>query len=339
MSKLSMKNLKLKTKLTAGAVLIAILIMVITTVSSSFLIYKQNRKASDSVLNQAAIIIKDSIKTISVKLSSDSKQMATTNDMASKIKFLIEEKENEDQYAAKDYYREITVSLYGIARAGKIWRATVYDNAGDLVAFAFLDGDTATVGYPQFFPEKILHIAKMKPGKDISSDKSWTTTSSLTGVAFRYTEEIPENEQVRFSQINDDLCLTALAPSIGQTLNFDTDKLEAKLYGFVSASRKLDDKFVSSMARMSGTNVNIFNDKSLYVGTLKDYKKLDFQSVTPPKGNWKLEDQPIFFQDKKIAGEAYFQGVLPLFGNKKIYGCDINPFPTENCQTKNHGND
>jgi len=83
-----MKKMKLKNKLMVMALSMVIFVMVVSTIVISMVITTQNRTASHDLLKKSFTVISDEISEVEQKLSADSRQMATINDMSSKFNII-----------------------------------------------------------------------------------------------------------------------------------------------------------------------------------------------------------------------------------------------------------
>ncbi|MBF0121616.1 MAG: HAMP domain-containing protein [Desulfobacterales bacterium] len=316
---LSMNRMKLKNKLMFGALGIAIFIILISTTVASVIIGKQNREASNKVLIKAGNIIIDDIEALQIKLLSESRQMATINDMGTKIQFLIDEKNGADPMLTRSSYREVVRDIHNIGIAGQLWKITIYDLHSDLIAFVIIDKEKAVLGYLQRAPELAFQLGTMKI-KEKQQDAEWKSEKKYDEVDLKFKiTPVPQKEIIQIEPINNFICLVAYVPINALVFNEKTNNLQPTPIGFVKAVKKLDEKFVDRVSNLTDTKINIFTREGLSTGNLESYTKINLNPFMPVE-KWDLKNQKLVFSDVNIKQGSFYQGLLPIYYQNQPIG-------------------
>ncbi len=315
--------MKIRNKLMLSALSIIIFLMTLSVTATSVIIYRQNKKNANDVLKQAANVVRENISILADKLLRDTRQMATINNMGSKIKYLSDQKADGDFEFTKSSYIEVIESVYNIGFSSEVWRITIYDKEGDLTAFFLKNKDTVTIGYPQLGAVPILHVASLKIGAKVDSNL-WRKTDLVPGIAVQNKDKVTANQKVQFRLINNNVCLVSQVWATGLEYNEETDAMENVTVGIVTCVRKLDQSFVESTSRLTGTNINIYGKKSFSVGNLSEYKNINLDEIQIQNKAWDFENQEIQLGDINLTKDSYFQAVLPIYHNDAYIGAIVS---------------
>ena len=310
---LSMK-MRLKTKTTLGSAAFLIILMIISTVTVSIIIGRQNEDASNELLKKSFILINDSLINSQEKFLNDSRQMATINDMGATLSNLVDNKKTFLYVMLRTSYTQIAESLYNISTNANIQKAFIYNTNGDLIAFTLTGGKGTSLGFVH--DKDTVEAASMKPGEKFNYEL-WKKLDSLPGIDAKFDKKIPTREMVRFENIDNSLNLVSYVPIISQVYNSETGQDESKQYGFVTAMQAIEQPFLDRISRLAGTKINIFTKNGLSVGGLKEYDDLDLSVFGDIDGVWSLDKQKIFFDRIKINNRGYFQGILPIYSDSE----------------------
>ncbi len=163
-----MLNEKLRMKITVGASVLVLLIMGLSTIIVSFIIYSQNRETSFERLEQSITLIQDDLLNASTKLLNHTRQIANVETLASSINFLkMTDSSQELDSTGKETYKEIATALYTIARTANLSKASIYTNDGNLIAFVLMEDKQATIGYPL---RSGFDIVRLQTNENIQAD-------------------------------------------------------------------------------------------------------------------------------------------------------------------------
>ncbi len=309
-----MNSWKLKSKITLGLLAMVVLVMVVSTVMVTLVLNRQFRDASNRNLTKSINIVRQELLGMQAKLQADARQMATINTMGSKVKLLTKYKRMAGNDMTENVHREIGVDLYHIGSAGRLWQAAVYDNEGDVVAFAiFGEAGSHLVAFSQDRATGTYKKGEIAPDQAIEK-LTYTETKDLGNLPLnlKFKTPAPDQERVRFDSIGGRICLISFAPVMGDQINSETGNIEKKQFGFAMAVRSLDTPFIERMARLTEMQVNIFSQGRLNVGTLPEYGQL-IEPQSKAVTNNGLADQAVLHNDIALASGAFFQGGLPLF--------------------------
>jgi len=107
-----MKRVKFRNKLMFMGLSMVIFVSIVSTIVAFFVINNQNRDASNDLLNRSSNIIIDDLLEIREKLLSDSRQLATINNMASGIQYILENNRQFEEISMKQTYQAVVQNLY-----------------------------------------------------------------------------------------------------------------------------------------------------------------------------------------------------------------------------------
>ncbi|MGD2094256.1 MAG: PAS domain S-box protein [Phycisphaerales bacterium] len=312
----------LKSKILIGVSVIFIAVMLIITVVVSVILSKQNRKTANTLLQNTLNIVRYTISERREELLFDSYQMASSGDIGGKVKYIVESNPHFEYDTIRPTYVKITTGIYDIGITAGMWKANVYDINGDLMSFIVIEEKGSTLGH--IHNREIIEIASLKPNEKLTR-QSWHRQNSLpVGTEGRFSEAIPDKEEVHFELIGDSLCLVAYAPIMGKDYNPVTEKIEAKRIGTIVTAQKLDNAFVKKMSELSGTDINIFAADILIAGTYADYRKFDFGGFEDDERGCALATHSVTFNSVDLTDGSYFQGILPIYHDSKCVAAIVS---------------
>ena len=324
------KSLKNKILISVPAIFIAVMFVVIVVVS--VILSKQNRQAANTLLGNAFNIARYTLSEKQEKLLFDSRQMSSLEDMGGNIKYATESKPYFTYDVMRPTYINIASVMYGTSTAGNIWKASIYNLSGDLIAFTTIGENESILGC--IHNRQTIEIAHLKPNEDLTRE-SWAKQDNLpVGTEYSFGRAILDRETAHFEIIDDSLCLVAYVPVMGKVYNSATEKMEPKQVGMVVTAQKLDPDFVRKMSELTGTKTNIFACGAMVCngpccGTYADYKTFDLSGFADASIGWNLSGQPVTFSDVDIAGCSYFQGVLPIYSGSKCVAAIVSLYSKE----------
>lgn len=297
----------------------------------SVIIKKQNQKASHDILKRSLNIVIEEITEIREHFLSYSRQMATANDIGSNIRYIGESKSDVDFSIIKLAYENVSVGVYKIALNADVWKAAVYDLDGDLTTFFIAEDDDIRMGYVHLLPNVTYEVATLKRNTQLT-EKSWKSQTAFPDIKSVFGGKIPDREVVFFEVADTSLYLVSCIPIMGEVYNVKTEAIEPKQFGVIKASLKLDNAFAEKMAGLTGTHINGFTRNGLSFGSLREYKKYDLGVFAAVKGEWRMADQKILFDDTALNDQNYFQGTLPIYADAKCIAAITSLYPKDIAQ-------
>ncbi|MBW1780693.1 MAG: hypothetical protein JRL30_08120, partial [Deltaproteobacteria bacterium] len=320
---MKLKGLKLKGKLTSGSLAMVVLVMVVSAIVVAIVINRQNRETADRDLRKSINIIREDLLTKEKKLLADSQQLATIDQMGSKLDLIIGYKGNNDlAMVARNTCEEISSSIAQIGFTSNLWKIAVFEQGGQLVSFASQkDQNTYLIGNYYQAPQPHFQCATLKQGTELNRE-AWKKADGFSDpfIKTQFGKQLPGKEMIVFQQVGDFVSLVSYAPIFGKSYNKKTQKMEKKQFGLVAAVHRLGAPFLKRMSRLTDMHINLFTSKGLSMGDLKEYKTLDSKALKPPQGTWSLADQKVILNDLDLKDQGYFQGVLPLYNDSGLSG-------------------
>ncbi|MFZ5570534.1 MAG: methyl-accepting chemotaxis protein [Thermodesulfobacteriota bacterium] len=303
--------MKVKTKIVLGSLAIAFLITIATTVAAAILIARQNRTAAREQLSHSMRILRRDLTAVGEKLVADTRQMATINNMGSRIQFILEEKQTEDSSLVRDSYTETAKDLYRVALPNHIWKAAIYDRDGDLSAFAIFEGGEALLGFPENAPAPGFQAAVLRAEESEDAIK-WQRREEIVQIVSRETIDDALFNRFHFQAADGFIQLVAYVPVTAMVFDSKTEKLKPEQIGFAVAMRRLDEAFLRRVAELSRTQINLFNRDGLAAGTMQTYSRLNLAEFARHAGAVSMEAMEPVYTDIGLPEGSYFQAVLPL---------------------------
>ncbi|OGQ92160.1 MAG: hypothetical protein A2464_10900 [Deltaproteobacteria bacterium RIFOXYC2_FULL_48_10] len=331
--------MSLKKKLIFGAGGLVILIMIATLSLVSVLVTKQNKNIADKQVLSAVNVIRQDLLDKQNKLMADALQMASANQMASKIAYLNENKREPNIRLLHAQYQTIVGAIYQVGQTSDLWKMAIYDMEGDLKAFAVRGEASDILGY--------VHYASMTAAGPVKSEETPASTekdssffvASLNrgnaatrdaykpaetfpevGIAMNYGQALITSQSVDFDASGNSVNIVASVPIIGDVFNAAKGQTEAKQLGFVQTSFQFKKDFTDKMTQVTGMKTNLFSKDRFLIGTLPDYKKPDLFHIPHKESPDSLEKQEAFVNPLNLENGSYIQGALPLYNGKTFVG-------------------
>jgi len=317
------KGMKLKGKLISGSLAMVVLVMVVSAIVVSIVISGQNQRAADRELRKSLNIVREDLLEKQRKLLSDSQQIASTDQMGAKLDLITGYKGNADlMMVARNSCEEISNAIAQIGFTSDLWKIAVFDQQGRLVAFASQkDKNAYLVGNYYEAPKPTFSCATLKKGGELNRD-SWEKQDTFSDPFIRTQlgGKLPGKAKVVFQDVGNFISLVSYAPVFGKSYNKETEKMEIRQFGLVSAVKQLGPSFLERMSGLTGMDINLFTDKGLSIGDLEGYKTLSATALEEPPGEWSLGEQAPVLNDVDLQEGAYFQGILPLYRDSSLAG-------------------
>lgn len=313
-------KLSLKFKMLLGTAAISISGFVFLMIVIVYIINAQNIQTSQQFLKQAFQVIQDDLAGRQATLLDNTRQLAAIKGVDSKTTYLSAEKSKMDVVHLVDIYRQLTLQIYPVARVTDAWKVGLYDLDRDLLAFAMLTESEDVLGYVQGFPAPVVTFAALKPGETLT-DHAWQKVADFSAFGAVSRTDLPERETVRIESLGPVVGLVADAPIMGSRFSKATQAMEAYQVGVVTASQRLDNRFVNRLAHLTGVKLQLFAGNQLTSGDLPDYRQLApdvLAQLTRPDAQAGAE--PIFFNEITVQQVEYFQGILPLYHGTEYVG-------------------
>jgi uncharacterized protein YoxC len=310
-----MKRSTLRKKLIVGGLLAVVLVMLASAIVVSFVINRQNRSASFKNIENSVNIVRDELVEMQSKLLSDVHQLATGNEMGVALKFIKDFEDNQIMIVAS--LQKMANSIGQTGRMSDLWKSAIYSSEGDLYAFALQrEKGEFVLGIVPDRSKEVLSLAEVKEGS-----QEWKDSTGFEDpkIKLKYNSEIPQEAGVFFENIGQSICLVAVVPLHAQSYNASR-QAETKQVGFAIGIRRLESSFAMRAARLTSMKLNLFVGDKFCLGNLKDYKTLRIENLTEKVPDWKLENGQIILDEVDLVSEAFFQGVLPIYGLSEFVG-------------------
>ncbi len=333
-----MTKIKLKYKMLVASLAMVALVMIASGVVVFLLLGKQSRQASYSLLDKSLNIARNDLRDRRLGILAETRQMSTMNEMGSRAKFLYEYKGSDNLNLTKTTYRDTTNDLYQIMKQSELWKTALYDQDGDLRAFALRKADGSfLIGYGHFIEGEVSQVLPLGEEDDLSG-REWQEAENgyALGVSRRLTGELDDLERASFALVDGAVCLEARVPVFGNDFNSETGELESKQFGLMVAVQQIGDGFVKKISSLTDVEMNLFTERGLSAGTLQTHDSVPAEEFRAAGGTWSLESQEMIMGEALAAGEKYYQGLLPLQGPQGVIAVAAALFPVSKSAAGTH---
>lgn len=319
-------KLKLRNKMILGGFLIVVLSMSISTVCTSLIINRQNREGAVRDLRKAFAVIEDDFANRKAGLLRQVEQLGAREDVSELVNFYLESKSNPDMsIAAEAQSIDLVKALYEALMLGNLWNISVHDKSGDIVGFAFVQGDRVQAGYSFRASDRVAYkLASTKKGAPISRE-GFSFSNSVNGAVEALGGEFATKASVSFSPVGNLMCLRAHAPIMATTVTEESGKISrVKVQvGFVTSTRIIEQGILERISRLTDTQINVFVRDRFSAGTEKRYATLAPKVVKELErkgGRSRGSQSDLLVREAKVSGEDFFEAILPVQDGHVLYG-------------------
>jgi methyl-accepting chemotaxis protein len=317
-----MFEMKLRTKIMSGAVGLVILMMGLSTLTASFIIFQQNQNAANELLMKTIGIVTDDLVDLGNTLEDNALLAARRSEIVRDLSF-INESSLEDGMAsgAKMQYLDLTRSLYASSQGTGIWKSAIYRENGERVAQVVFERDRRILGFPVVGG---YETAELQTEEALQFD-SWQESATLEGFVERYPTELPRVENHRLEVVDGRVSLVATVPVMGYRYNENDERVLAQM-GIVVFVYALPQDFVDRLSRLTGTEINVFSGEAFDVGTLPGYRQVSSEGFKAPTAEHEL----VLMTDTiTVADSDYFHIRSPLYEGARYVGALAVLYRTE----------
>lgn len=314
---------KLKQKILSVILLAVAMVMVVSSLVVSYVIYNQNMAATNANIVVAVDNIKNKISEIQEDLLKKTDQMNGVFKVAENVKFIVEYKEKYDLGMTETSFLDLANALFATAAANDIHKMALYDDKGELIVFSEKkDQGPRLVGYYYINPRKAFNHTRLNDNDDLKKSK-WQTDEVIKDLEYpRERQDLSSTAVTKtLKKHKDRLSLDMTVPVMVEDYNKETEKMEPRLFGFILLSKYLEKPFVSQMAKLTGMNVNVFAGDKLAAGDLEGYTAFATDGFDKTvDASWTLHGQAPLLNTLGVGDKTYLQGILPVYSNGTFNG-------------------
>jgi len=323
------RRIGLKYKLLLGPMVMVCLVMVVSLIVVVTVLKKQSRTASYDQIQKAVHIVEEELRTRQARLLEAAKQVGGAYDLGARVKYAYEFKE---QGASKtdgtsilwhNGCKKITQELSLVAVARNIWKMAIYNPKGELLSFAARkDAGTYIVGYglDAASPDS-FYLNEQRAAQEMNSDE-WREAKAFSDlkIAVQLGGEIQKTERISLEEVENEVCLATYVPVMANCVNAKTGEIEKCQFGCIVAIQKFEREMVRRVALLTGMKINVFSKKGdLLVGDLPEYTQMEANRIQGMVGRDQGKQGSVLNEINLKEG-SYFQGILPLYGEKGLVG-------------------
>ncbi len=326
-----MRIKSLRNQLLLSAVAVSILLALAYMSAVSWVIRQQHLEQSNALLLKAARVIEDSLAERKANLLAASRQLAGQKNLGSTLWYLTQYARSDiDRETLFNTYQQIVRDTHKIGHIAKVSRIAIYNSAGKLISFSLFDHANERAGFVAGFPNPSFKIATLKEGEEFSQ-RNLRTSNSVAGIDFELGAPLPQQESVRYAEVDGLLSLESRTPIMGETFSPATGKSQIKQLGLVVMVIPLDQPFVDHLSRLTDTAINIFTPQGFSSGSVAAYRKPEWSAEQAGAGDLA---PAIKLNEIMIEGAGFYQGLIPLYTDHKLAG-SIATLHSKNAVQKN----
>lgn len=309
-----MISFKLKQKLLGVIILVVFIVMTVSSLVLSYVIFQQNVDVTHANLEKGIRIVKAKLTETREDLSRKTAQMNRLFKVNENVKFMADFKTSFDLSMTEPACMDLASALFATASANGLQKMAIYDVNGELVAFSekMPDGRRLT-GFYYVNPEKAFKFTRVPDNGDLQKS-NWESGPSVPDLACPlnrppYTET---DTKGFLGRSGGNLSLYLTVPVLMAVVNKDSDKNESRAVGHVTLSKALDQTFLEEISDLTGMLVNIFSGNTLALGQLTAYNRVE-APAPPPGDSWELEKQDPVLGTVAAGDQTFRQAVLPVY--------------------------
>lgn len=324
-----MSTIRLKYKLLFGPMIMVSLVMVVSLIVVVTVLKKQSRTASYNQIQKAVHIVQEELRARQLKLLEAARQVSGAYDLGARVKYAYEFKEQGTYKTDQTLIlwhngcKKITQELSLVAVAGNIWKMAIYNPKGELLSFAAQkDTKTYIVGYGlDAASPNTFYLNEQRTAQEMNSDE-WKEAKAFSDLkmAVQLGGEIRKTERMTLKEVENEVCLATYVPVMANCVNAKTGEIEKCQFGCIVAIQKFEREMVRRVALLTGMKINVFTKKGdLIVGDLPEYKQIEARGIQGKVGRDQGKQESVLNEIDLKEG-SYFQGILPLYGEKGLIG-------------------
>ncbi len=312
---------KLSAKITTNTLTMLILVSILSTVVVSIIIQRQNREQVRSTMDHAMETVRYTIIDQQNAMMAATARMVVQNNMGETLVFLEEYKDSSlSSGMTQESFNELIMAAFSAASSGKFYQSGVYDQQGQLLAFAARkNADGYHVGYLE---HGNLHHLFVQRGQSLDTSLLETVKATENNwMDAAYPGAMPAREQISFRNMAGFLCLKVEIPVTAETFNGETKQLEKVTVGTVVTVLRLDEAFTGLIRKLTGVLFAVFSGETFSAGEVSGYTTIDAGALgTIDPGAWQMEDARSRFSTVRLDKQGYFQTALPIFNENGYCG-------------------
>lgn len=316
-------SFKLKQKILNVIILAVAIVMVVSSLIVSYVIYRQNVNMTNANIVIAVNNIKNKILEVQDDLIIKTDQAIRIFETGENLKFIVEFKEKFDLGMTGTSFSALANATYAMCSGNDINKMAIYDVKGELAAFSKkMENGLMLVGYYYIHPKKGFDYVLLKDKEKYEGNK-WQSSEKVSELGIPVLRTDFSSNSITKSIVKTDnrLSINITVPVMVDTYNKETEKRETALFGYVVVSKFLGKKFISRMAELTGMEINIFAGDNLSIGGLEEYNTIvkdDFANRVDL--SWRLEKQTAVLSAISVGDNTYIQGMLPVYSNGRFNG-------------------
>lgn len=316
-------SLKLKQKILGVIVLVVAVVMVVSSLVISYVIYNQNIHTTHDNIMVAMNNIKTKISETQEDCIKKISQMNDIFKIGENVKFVVEHKEKFGLFLTEPTFLELANAIFATSSANDFRMLAIYDAKGELIAFSEKGKNhMRRVGFYYINPKKAFNHTLLGNNDDAQASE-WKTNEQIDDlkIAVERPDLAPEMAKKTISRSDGHLTINVVYPISGKEYNKKTKTMEPTLLGYVVLSKDLDMAFVDQAAKLTGMDINIFDGKKLSVGKLISYDVFSGPDLPDTiNQKWLLKDQEVVLGKVATEDGRYLQGILPVYDESKRIG-------------------
>lgn len=314
-------KLKIKSKLIAGSLAMAIILLSSSAGVVAVIVGKQTRASIDQTLTRTTNIIKDELLAHQNLITGECRRLISSSDMASEIKFLHEHPGKESISTTKSTFIGNTEKLFQSTSTNRFSSMATYDIDGNLATFVVQQKEGQYLaGFNLVDKSSSSFVGGEFSGDDRLSGDRFLENAPQPDVEIKldFSNIDSSHESSHFTVKKSSLALRVSMPLMGNAYNPVTENVEPAPVGILVAYYNISDAFAEKIKKVTETDINIYVDERYVAGTVQKHK--GYESKEPFKESGDLAAQKIYIDGFQLGDEKYFHALLPLFDSGRLIG-------------------
>ncbi|MFH0728071.1 MAG: methyl-accepting chemotaxis protein [Pseudomonadota bacterium] len=304
--------LNIKTRMILNGVLAVSISIVFAMGAVYWLIQEQNISRSSKKIDAARQVISSQMEEKKKQLSLFCESVGKDEILNSQINFIADLFNMKQDASHK--VRELSMFLVGRAYVFGAQKAVIYSSTGKWLAAVVMKKNTWQLFSHESLGDDSYKKAEIPFDKQLDVFKDFSESNDALPFRTNYATPMQKKVSAHLAAIGKKIWVGSEAPLV--------DTLESgKENGFVALSSPIDQTFINQVALFAGTQLNVFVNGELSVGTLDGYQRFDGDaSAHTANTDSRDPDDTLLIQSRSVAGESFFESIFPLKENEEQIG-------------------
>lgn len=311
-----MRRANLRKRLLGMVVASVVLAMLISSVVVGIVISRQGKTYSEEALKAGQRVLEDELMGRKKAIQEAANNVTLIKDLGTIVNFMMTMGKDQGEDVVGASLKEMVENLYNVAVATDLYGVRLYTSEKELLAFVQKEGELYITGFIVHKPQTTFVYCKRKKGEKVSIE-SWERASELKGFDLKFSDEINKSTIVNYASVKGALGFKARAPILADVLDKASGEAKKEITGLIEITSVIGADLPEKVTKLTGIYSNLYINSDLYVGTMKEQKKL-FELGSEGVGVVKVGSDSFYVTTYPIKAENTVISKAVLFYPKKI---------------------